>query len=146
MRDKSQDEIIHRAERLLDDWKRGNGPAGKELMEILPQLDRIAATGRPDVQAFVACMNLEYLGNTAKAYRLFKESAAAGHPAGQRGLGYMLLGGLVLKKTNGKPLGFLRPLPEPVMFTLYTIFLGCMRPVWGLSVMKRNQKLCWVRP
>lgn len=93
-----KNDIIQRAERLLVALRRGDVAAGKELMGLLSQLEGIAETGRPDVQALVAGINLEYLNDAAKAYRLFTQSANADYPAGQRGLGHMLANGIGVEK------------------------------------------------
>ncbi|MEU5992944.1 tetratricopeptide repeat protein [Spirillospora sp. NPDC047418] len=91
-------DLVEQCEGLLVRIKQGDSTAHNEMADVFPVLQDLADAGRADAQALVGGLTLEYIGDHDAALRYFRMAAAAGHPAGRRGLGYMLLNGIAVQQ------------------------------------------------
>jgi TPR repeat protein len=76
----------------------GSAAARKEMSRIFPDLQKAADAGRADAQGLVGGLALEYIKDVDAAAHYFRMAAAAGHAAGQRGLGHMLANGIGMEQ------------------------------------------------
>lgn len=77
--------------------RKGERRAGQRIDELMPQLESLA-TRNADAKALLAGILLDRSIDVDRSFELFRNAAESGVPEGKRGLGFMLLNGLGVRK------------------------------------------------
>ncbi|GGN81770.1 hypothetical protein GCM10011579_068720 [Streptomyces albiflavescens] len=86
-------DVIGSAQRALDAAQRGDRDAEARLDELRGPLAALAEAGDLEARSLLGGIALEYDEDAVAALRHFTLAAEQGHPAGQRGLGHLLMTG-----------------------------------------------------
>jgi TPR repeat protein len=95
-----EDGLVARGKRTIEALQNGSATARGEFEAILPGLSAIAESGDAVAQEVLGGYYLEYGNSPELAYGYFKRAADSGNPAGQRGLGHMLVNGIFVERDS----------------------------------------------